>query len=243
MHFPKMVLFDYGGTLCEGNYTSNRLFDGFSALMEHVVKNPHGYSAEYVMKIADGIDAGFRELSQSGYELSIPMRQKLLFEPLGIKLSLSPLEMETVFWDGYMQQRLKDGVSEMIDYLNEAGIRTGIISNNGYTGEALKRLFDRLLPQNRFELILSSADYFYKKPHRTMFEAAIGLSSLAPRDIFYCGDSIDADCIGSGAVGMFPVLYDQSGEETADSAREKSGYECLVIHHWNDLVDYLRKNQ
>ena len=241
MHFPKMVLFDYGGTLCETTSTEHWIIDGFSALMAHAAENPHGYSAEDVMKAADDIDVGFRELSQSGYELSIRLRQKLLFEPLGIRLSLTPLEAECVFWNGYLIHHLKDGVPAMIEYLNGAGIRTGIISNNGYSGEALKELFDRLLPQNRFETVLSSADYFYKKPHRTMFDAAVALSGLSPAEIWYCGDSVGADCIGSGTVGMFPVLYDQNGDETADSVREKCGKECLVIHHWDDLVTTLQK--
>ena len=79
---------------------------------------------------------------------------------------------------------------EMIDYLNQAGIRTAVISNNAWSGEAIKERFDRLLPNNRFEFIISSCDYMIRKPDKRLFEIALMKSGLTSDKVWYCGDQM-----------------------------------------------------
>ena len=96
----------------------------------------------------------------------------------------------------------------LLDYFNSKGIRTGVISNNCFSGNVLKNLFNRLLPRNKFEFVLASSDYIFKRPNSVMFDIALQKSGLSADKVWYCGDSIEKDVIGSKNVGMFPVLYE-----------------------------------
>lgn len=53
-----------------------------------------------------------------------------------------------------------------------------MISNNCFSGNALKGLFDRLLPGNRFEFVLASSDYLFRKPDGIMFEIGLRKAKL-----------------------------------------------------------------
>lgn len=63
--------------------------------------------------------------------------------------------------NGISQGAVMSYADTMLDYLNEKGIRTAVISNNCFSGAALKEQLDRLLPGNRFEFVLASSDYIF----------------------------------------------------------------------------------
>lgn len=89
----------------------------------------------------------------------------MLYESLGIELSLTPLEMETVFWDAASIGAMMPETDKMLEYLRENGIRTAVISNLMWSGEALTRRLNRLLPENQFEFVMTSSDYLVRKPN------------------------------------------------------------------------------
>ena len=135
------------------------------------------------------------------------------------------------------------GADSLIRYLNETGIRTGVISNNGWSGEALKERLDRLLPENRFEFVLSSADYMIRKPDRRLFEIALLKADLPPEKVWFCGDSYEKDVVGAHTAGIFPVWYEEETVERSPSnpaeAEEPSGFPCLHIRSLRELTDIL----
>ncbi len=103
---------------------------------------------------------------------------RLFLEYMDISLSVSLEEAEIKIMNGISQGAVMPYADIMLDYLNAKGIRTGVISNNYFSGAALKERFDRLLPGNRFEFVLVSSDYIFRKPHSMMFEIALQKSGL-----------------------------------------------------------------
>ena len=89
-------------------------------------------------------------------------------------------------------------MGELLDYLNGEGIRTAVVSNFSFCAQTLKDRLDRLLPQNRFEFIIASSEYIFKKPHPRIFQLALTKARLAPGEAWHCGDS--ARCDAEGAV-------------------------------------------
>ena len=132
---------------------------------------------------------------------------------------------------------------KMIDYLNQTGIRTAVISNNAWSGEAIKERFDRLLPNNQFEFIISSCDYMIRKPDKRLFEIALVKSGLTADKVWYCGDSIYCDVNGAHNAGIFPVLYEGSTAEENPSVHDNQGMEIpfkhLHIHDWREMIKVL----
>ncbi len=240
MEYPKMILFDYGHTLLwEPGWDSEH---GNRELLKYVTKNPGGYSFEEIRKQAKVIfDEHIMSVRKLGLDVSGRVGDHVLYELLGIEFSLTPLEMETVFWDGASLGATMPGAAEMLDYINSNGIRSAVISNLMWSGEALKIRFDRLLPNNKFEFVMTSSDYLFRKPSKILFDIAIRKSELSPDEIWYCGDDPHSDVEGAHAAGIFPVWYENDTDDRPD--REKYDYtppfECLHIHEWREMTDSL----
>ena len=152
MKYPQMIIFDYGHTLLyEPGWDAVR---GNAELLKYVTKNPNNCTLEDVRKGAELIFGKHVEnIRRIGYDVSGQIGDKVLYEYLGIEFSLSPLEMETVFWDAASAGAIMPDADKLIDYLNQSGIRTAVISNLLWSGEALKKRLDRLLPQINLNLL------------------------------------------------------------------------------------------
>lgn len=112
--------------------------------------------------------------------------------------------------------------------------QTTVISNNAWSGEAIKERFDRLLPNNRFEFIISSCDYMIRKPDKRLFEIALMKSGLTSDKVWYCGDSYSNDVVGANNAGIFPVYYsDTNNNANAD-------FEFLSVRDWREMIETLQ---
>jgi putative hydrolase of the HAD superfamily len=149
-----------------------------------------------------------------------------------------------IIMNGISKGGVMPHAKEMLDYLKAKGIRMGVISNFCFSENALRDLFDRLLPGNRFEFVLVSSEYLFRKPHSLMFEVALQKAGLSADKVWYCGDSIEADVYGAKNVGIFPVLYEGTTPDHVDPfAHQNDGkkmeFEHLHIHDWRELVEGL----
>lgn len=126
---------------------------------------------------------------------------------LGIEFSILMDEIEKIEWNEEATIETIDHASELINQLNEMGIRTAVISNIDFSGNLLKERLDSLYPNNKFEFIIGSSDYGVRKPTKYIFEVGITKSGLEAKDIWYIGDKVQTDVEGSKSVGMTPVLY------------------------------------
>ena len=239
MKYPKMIIFDYGRTLlCEPEFDLKR---ATVELFKYVTKNPNGYTVEDVCSYADEIyDKHINILRNSGYDIGKQTIDKLIYEHLGIEFSLTPLEMEIIFWRGASKGEIMPDADEIIDYINQKGIRSAVISNLIYSGDALTERINRLLPNNNFEFVMTSSDYIFRKPNKIMFETALQKAELDASDVWYCGDDIICDIEAASAVGIFPVWYDNDTDANVDNI--KPNCEHLHIHEWDELIKLLEKN-
>ncbi len=240
MTYPKMIIFDYGHTLlCEPGWDSVR---GNAEILKAAVKNENHCTVEDVVKHAEIVFSENMEMVRTlGYDISGQVGTRFLCEYLGIEFSLTPLEMETVFWNGASMGAIMPNADKMLDYINEKGIRCAVISNLLWSGEALAERLNRLLPNNRFEFVITSSDYMFRKPNRLLFELALRKAGLAASDVWYCGDNPQADVEGAAQAGIFPVWYDNALEcEYRDKSKEPlPKCEYLHIHEWDEIIEVL----
>ena len=242
MNYPRMIIFDCGHTLLyEPGWDSVR---GNAELLKFAVKNPNNCTLNDVVNAAELIfGKNIENVRKIGYDISGQIGNRALYDYLGIEFSLSPLEMENVFWNAASMGAMMPNADKMLDYLNEKGIRTAVISNLLWSGEALTERLNRLLPNHRFEFVMTSSDYFMRKPNRILFEIALQKAGLRADEVWYCGDNPKADVEGSSQVGIFPVLYDNdTGKEHNNPANIKTPQcEYLHIHEWMELVEVLEQ--
>lgn len=240
MKKPEMIIFDYGHTLLyEPDWDSGR---GNAELLKYATKNPNNCTLDDVIKGAELIfGQNIENVRKIGYDIGGQIGNRALYEYLGIEFSLTPLEMETVFWNGASMGAIMPDADIMLDFLNEKGIRTAVISNLLWSGEALTERLNRLLPNNRFEFVMTSSDYFMRKPNRILFDIALQKAGLSADKVWYCGDNPKADIEGSSQVGIFPVLYDNDTDKGYIKSSDYKTLQCeyLHIHDWRELIDIL----
>ena len=240
MKKPEMIIFDYGHTLLyEPGWDSVR---GNAELLKYATKNPNNCTLDDVIKGAELIfGQNIENVRKIGYDIGGQIGNRALYEYLGIEFSLTPLEMETVFWNGASMGAIMPDADIMLDFLNEKGIRTAVISNLLWSGEALTERLNRLLPNNRFEFVMTSSDYFMRKPNRILFDIALQKAGLSADKVWYCGDNPKADIEGSSQVGIFPVLYDNDTDKGYIKSSDYKTLQCehLHIHEWRELIDIL----
>lgn len=236
MKYPKMIIFDYGRTLLyEPEFDLKR---ATAYLFKYVTKNPNAHTIEDVCSYADEIYNGYiSDIRKRGFDIGKQTIDKLIYERLGIEFSLTPLEMETVFWNGTSKGAVMPNADKVIDYINKKGLRSAVISNLIYSGDALTERFNRLLPNNNFEFVMTSSDYIFRKPNKIMFETALQKAGLDASDVWYCGDDIICDIEAASVVGIFPVWYDNDADANVDNI--KPNCEHLHIHEWDELINIL----
>lgn len=240
MSKPEMILFDYGHTLAaEPGYDSLR---GTAAVMRYTIQNPQNLSPEQVDKFSAelfyGVCGRVREL---GAELHNLHFQRLMYEYLQIEFDVPLTEIEQIYWDNAAPGAAMPYVNELLTYLDKREIRTGVISNIGFSGEALTTRLNRLLPNNRLEFVIASSEYMIRKPNLMLFELALRKAGLEAKDVWFCGDSSTADVMGASSVGILPVWYEDLTME--NPFREKNSKlpacEHLHIYDWREMIKIL----
>lgn len=237
---PEMILFDYGHTLLhEPDFD---LLRGERALFRHVISNPDNVTPEQSHAFANELFARTNEFRKNGFEPhEIPL-MRLKYEYLGIEFDVGIEQAEKILWDNTSAGERMPYVGELLECLERNGIRSGVISNIGWSGRALSERINRLLPENNFEFIMASSEYGFRKPDRLIFDTALKKAQLSAEKVWYCGDRIAADVIGAHGAGIFPVHYEELSVQNPFSEQNigvPTDFEYLHIHSWREMIKIL----
>lgn len=236
MRKPQMVLFDYAHTLAWEPDTD--FLRGERAVFQHVRENPRQVTPEEASALGTKIWLSQREARHGGAELHEHQQLRLKYDALGLKFDLPMGELEKLLWTATTPGEAMPGVPEMLKEMDKRSIRTGVISNLGWSEAALTDRLRRLL-RHEFEIVIVSSEYGVRKPDPLLFQAALSRAGLEPGDVWFCGDQIGADIHGALGVGMFPVWYEcddiPNGFAKKNEGLTISG-EHLHIHHWEELL-------
>jgi len=232
MKRPEMILFDYGHTLGYSKCYSD--LRGAKAMMPHITKNPDDLSAEQIADFRERMFEKTAAARNAGFEIHEWQILRLSLEYLGLETDLDEKDYELMFWKAASEGAAVDGIGKFLDFLKENKIRTGVVSNIGWSGRSLTQRINEFIPQNDFEFIIASSEYGIRKPDKMIFDLALKKAGLTPEKVWYCGDSIEFDIIGAHNAGLFPVLYDDPMFRT-DGEKELPDFEYLHISAWEEL--------
>lgn len=113
-------------------------------------------------------------------------------------------------------------IPESLQEFDEMGIPMYILSNSGFTAEALSIALERLGIRKYFNKIWSSADYGRIKPCKDFFEMAIENVLLdnpneSREDIVFIGDTYSTDVVGANSVGLDVIWINHKAESNSDN--------------------------
>jgi putative hydrolase of the HAD superfamily len=113
------------------------------------------------------------------------------------------LEALIRWFDGTDAWDVAPGGRQLLQSLRHRGMRLGVISN--WHG-ALHRILNHLDLSSCLDFVLVSAEHGYKKPHPSIFHAALQRAGVDPARAVHIGDSRRDDVDGAREVGIRPVL-------------------------------------
>ena len=244
MKKPQMIIFDYGGTiLFEPDFN---FLNGEREVFKHVVKNPLKVTPEQINDFNERIYSESDAARMVEFELHHNQMLHMKYEYNLVELDIPLEEAEWILWQGVSPVSEKccmPGIKNALDYINQNGIRSGVISNMGWSGNNLSKRINAILPENKFEFIIASSEYGYRKPNPLLFQLAAKKAGLNPEDIWFCGDTFSADVEGAHNVGMFPIYYQGvvEGGPKRHPLEKNPDFDFVQINHWNELVELLKK--
>lgn len=240
MNKPKMIIFDYGQTLV--SETPFNPLEGTRAVLNEAACNPDNVSAEEVQALANSILGemgryGVDIEKQPFLEVHNHLFQNYLYEYFGIEFTKSTAEIERIFKNSACVGKPTENIDKLLEFLDSKNIRTSVISNISFSGELLKECIDSFIPSHKFEFIIASSEYVFRKPHKRIFELALRKAGLDECDAWYCGDNAVFDVDGAAGCGITPVWYKGAIEESNTYIPK---VECIEINDWNELVEILK---
>lgn len=237
---PKTIFFDYGNTLC----TEPEFFDGikgFAALIARADENPQNATPEQLWELQQKVRHDMDKINSLDLEVNHREILRLITDSFGLRFSISDCEMEDILWNTAFPASPIDGVNELMELLKTLGIRTAVVSNMSFSGEALQRRIARHVTSGSFEFVLASSDCFYRKPNVRIFAAALGRANISPEECAFCGDSVTCDIIPSAKLGMQPIWLPKHSD--AKKLRKKAVTAgALIFESYGDFCSYAREN-
>ena len=100
--------------------------------------------------------------------------------------------------------------------LKDAGLRMGVVTNRPMSAVQLRANFNDVGLPDVFEVIITSLDIGFRKPHHSIFQAALVSLEIHAKDTAFVGDKLELDVLPPVAMGMKAVhLTDQAMPQDA----------------------------
>ncbi len=234
----KAVTFDLWNTLIsEGSYEDLRVELLTKILNEEGIPREHNevrkaYFAAHERAHKIGRKENYRYVSPDerlGYTLE-DLRASL---PTNLKTLILKEFKETIL---RCPPSLVEGVNDVLRFL-KSNYRLGIICDTSMTpGKVLRIMLERAQVLGFFEATAFSDEVGYNKPHRLIFETALGQLRVNPSEAVHVGDLIQTDIAGAKAIGMRAIWFNRKG--TVNTGQYSPDFQIAALPQ---LTEVLRK--
>lgn len=213
------VLFDVFGTLVD--YQPDRLRLEYPSTHRLLTSWGHSLTHETFTTAWDRASAALELRAASSFE-EFTMADAAHAFSLACDLRLPPdhcQELGSTFVSEWQQHvRPVDGVTDLVADLAPHA-RLGIVSNT-HDAAMVPSILRDMGVANLFEVTVLSVDHGHRKPHPSIYQAALDHLGCRAERVAFVGDSYDADYIGPQRVGMTSYLIDpDSMHDIPSSAR------------------------
>jgi HAD superfamily hydrolase (TIGR01549 family) len=200
------VLFDWGDTLFHFAYDEDLIEAGWDAGLGAVGRDDLPGHEETA--------ARFRErylpllwAPDSLDEVEYPELIRELLASFGAELTDDELKRflvaEHAAWDP--AREVGAHTHALLDALRGRGLKTGLVSNAFDPGWLLRLDLERMGLTERLDVIVFSSEVGKRKPHPSIFEAALRPLDVGAERVLFVGDRLDADVAGANELGMTSV--------------------------------------
>jgi putative hydrolase of the HAD superfamily len=245
---PRVVLFDIGSTLWSSPPEDPGALEfcygrGRQILVDALGKAP---SMEALVDAVEGYFAEWEEIWRQDKTIvtQAPTTEFVATALQKLDVSAPPAAL-AAFTDAILETSVytakvepsEPGMPESLAALRELGLRLGCVSNAFMGASTLHQIMTERGLGPHLEMTISSCEFGYRKPHRSIYEAAVEAMGVAPEEIVFVGDRVEQDVVGPALLGMRGVLTLQYRREDPSETGVRPD---AVIEHLSELVGYLK---
>ena len=232
-----ILIFDYFETIVHNKSMDfNR---GLKAMWEKYYKDKCSF--EEISAYGEELFQHMLEIHKQGLEYAFVKDELPKYtEKFGGDTIKMTVEEEAGFLMRCNEMENMPSIPEALAEFNKMGIPMYVLSNSGFTAEALSGALEKLGIRKYFKQIWSSADYGKIKPSREFFEMAISnvLSDnpAEKRDnIVFVGDTYSSDVKGANDAGIGVIWINHKGERNTENLSVHS------IRNTSELVGIVKR--
>ena len=247
MAAPKAILFDIGSTLWSSPPEDpDALAHCYGRGREILLASTP--AAPSVAALIEAVEGYFAELEEIWRHDGARVQQEPTTEFVARALAkldlIPPPAALTAFTDVILETSIftakvepaEPGMKEALARLKELGLRLGCVSNAFMTARGLHEIMEERGLGPYLDLTVSSCEFGYRKPHPSIYGAALRGLGAAGTGAIFVGDRLDADIEGPAALGIRTVLTHQYRREDPAGASVPPDH---VIAHLSELVPYV----
>jgi phosphoglycolate phosphatase len=138
----------------------------------------------------------------------------------------------------FRHSKLYEGVPELLNFLDQAGIPWGIVTNKS---ESLTLpIIEAAELQDTISCVVCGDTLLESKPHPAPVSLACRILEVAPEETIFAGDDVrDIQAGNAAGTQTAAIHYGYGSDElTGDQVRGS-----LQIHHPSDLLEWVRRKQ
>lgn len=232
-----ILIFDYFETIA---LTKTMDFNrGLKSMWEKYYKDKCSF--EEISAYGEELFGKIQELHKQGLEYAFVKDELPEYaKKYGGDVITMTVEEEAEFLMQCNEMENMPNIPEALEEFDKMGIPMYVLSNSGFTAQALSIILDRLGIGKYFKGICSSADYGKIKPDKDFFEMAINNAlkdnpAEKREHIVFVGDTYNTDVRGANTVGIDVIWINHKGEINADNLSVYS------INNTDELEDCVKK--
>jgi putative hydrolase of the HAD superfamily len=221
LNFPyKAILFDWAYTLVDLVSEDDRA--AFLELMRFL-KEKDVELPEFELIFSEYQDLFYgliKESRQTHREVNFETVLRYLFFKFNIEIEGKTTweRILTVYYNVIHGVRLVyPEAKTTLEALSESGVRMAIISNTTNPEFIKEKELRQTGLRKFFEFTIFSSGTPYRKPHPSIFNAAISRMNVEPKNILFVGDDLKMDVIGAQSVGMPTAWLNRHGSALVEN--------------------------
>jgi HAD superfamily hydrolase (TIGR01509 family) len=201
----RAVLFDWGGTLMDDEWSDEIALEGHQAGLTALGREGLPDAAKFTSYLAEHEAELFPAASEDEIDIADVMGKS--FREHGVDLADDDirvfLKAAQDSWSAYYT--LAASTHALLEALRARGLRLALVSNTASPRWLLEPVLERQGLVDRVDAIVLSSEVGKRKPHPAIFERALAELVVPAQAALFVGDRLEADVFGASRVGMKTV--------------------------------------
>jgi putative hydrolase of the HAD superfamily len=201
----RAVLFDWGGTLMEDEWSDEIALEGHRAGLTALRRDGLPDAAAFTAYLREHEAELFPSATEDEIDIAAVMTTS--FAEHGVDLTDDDirvfLQATQDVWSSYYA--LAGSTHALLEALRARGLKLALVSNTASPQWLLQPVLERQGLVDRVDAIVLSSEVGKRKPHPAIFERALGELGVQAEEGLFVGDRLTADVLGASRVGMKTV--------------------------------------